>query len=183
MFISRSGTLDITKLSQITGEGTQELGRWFFRLDESSIGEDPGKKCFDWYLDQPPPFTLDQRIPCPCSLFQAKLDRRYYTSFIESFSRFCVLSFRSVPWYDRSDVFILQECCYDLRFTSFGSLIVGPGNGGHQRLRALNPSSLGFISDDDAYKACCVESDQCEMFYEKRPSDFCTSYRPLMWSM
>ena len=39
-------------------------------------------------------------------------------------------------------------------------------------------SNNSFYTDEQAYKSCCVDSLNCRLFYDLRPSDSCSNYVP-----
>ena len=90
-----------------------------------------------------------------------------------------------------SDSFILpfspsgagQQCCYDKE----GKLVVGPPGGG--TLDKYHPKSSRFASlrhlkyDVYGWYLCCRLSKFCGVYYQKRPSDDGSRYRPPQISM
>jgi hypothetical protein len=203
----RSGKLAIARLSRLTGN-TQEVGRWFFRLEKSTSVQEAEKKCYTWYQQQPGNISLPRLLnnPCPCSLFQARRDGNfrfdwsnyyYYPSsyrqcyllhvFLRQGTVLSMLNSETNE-YTRVYVSLSQRCCYSTSGEQYGSLLEGPRNGGHARLELYifnryNRLVRGFLNDEEAHRACCKDSNLCHLFYEKRPSDSCNSYRPPKRSM
>ncbi|XP_031551918.1 mucin-like protein, partial [Actinia tenebrosa] len=192
--IKQSSTLVMAQLSRLPGN-TQETGRWFFQLDKSNMVRKAERKCYTWYLQQPTS-PVSFLPPCPCWRRQAFFDRRFrydrtlHREFSVSSRGVCYISrwrFQRMPYniidentnlrrpVDRR--LSAQRCCYGTDVLDFGSLLEGPERGGHER-QQFSPPIQGFLSDEEAYSACCVESELCRLFYEKRPSDDCRSYRP-----
>lgn len=61
-----------------------------------------------------------------------------------------------------------QHCCYDKN----SILLVGPPSGGTLNMRNPDISIVDhYIEDVLPYILCCVKEDNCEKYYEKRPSD------------
>jgi len=170
-----SGTLDIEKLDELNGEGTNETGRWFFRLEDSPIAESPRAKCYRWYLHEAQPAApplIKWTEPCPCTMWQARRDRRFSPFFNPHFNENCYI--RNRPrWSDGA--WWYRQCCYSTPFrfswrgflTQSGYLHVWPGSA----------SALGFITDQDAYSVCCIQSNLCGLFYDRRPPGQCLNYR------
>ena len=67
-----------------------------------------------------------------------------------------------------------QQCCYD----SNSNLVVGPPGGGTLDLAHTDNPIDHFIEDVKPYYWCCILSDQCDLYYEKRPSDNGTRWTP-----
>ena len=72
-----------------------------------------------------------------------------------------------------------QECCYYHQ----GNLIVGvgPPNGGSMdrfHVETGVPVLSHFFHDLVPYLDCCLLSANCDKYYEKRPSDDSSRYRP-----
>lgn len=155
------------------GEGTQERGRWFYRLEDSPIAQDPRTVCNRWYYAQPAyPRYFDWNWPCPCSVRQAWRDRRYRWYFNQFFDEDCFVFNRRHR--DIRGVW-RRQCCYSREFSiRDGSLT----RSGYLLLRPNFPNALGFISDEEAYRACCLQSNLCYLLYEKRPPGQCFWYRP-----
>jgi len=153
-------------------------------------------KCRRWYRIQPTNNVNPMNgNPCPCSLYQAWRDRRFrwdwayhYNDAPVDVQCYILIPLRrirkvvtiNVP---RTNAIInvkavwSQRCCYSVQFNDYGSLMEGPRYGGHLHL-TNNPGINGFLTDEEAHRACCVESNRCELFYKKRPSDNCQGYRP-----
>jgi fibulin 1/2 len=161
------------------------------------------KKCYTWYQQQPRRMSFPWLGSCPCSVFQAIRDRRFQIDWRlrdpVSSRRTC---FRRRFFRRRVTIYIIndetnfieraygewsQRCCYSNSFNqAFGSLLVGPKNGGHARLEIYdryNRPIRHFLNDEEAHKACCVDSNLCHLFYRKRPSDTCWFYQPPRISM
>ena len=71
-----------------------------------------------------------------------------------------------------------QECCYNKQ----GNLIVGPLNGGSlDRVHTDEglPVFSHFFHDLVPYWDCCMWSDNCDKYFEKRPSDDGAKYIPV----
>lgn len=61
-----------------------------------------------------------------------------------------------------------QQCCY----SNDNRLLVGPTSGGSLQRVSSQVSLIGhFINDIYPYILCCKKSANCELYYEKRPSD------------
>ena len=70
-----------------------------------------------------------------------------------------------------------QQCCYNEQ----GNLMVGPQNGGSLdrfHIEAGVPVLSHFFHDLVPYLDCCLFSDNCRKYFEKRPSDDGFNYEP-----
>lgn len=67
-----------------------------------------------------------------------------------------------------------QQCCYD----SNSNLLVGPPGGGTLDLAHINNPIDHFIEDVKPFYWCCILSKECDLYYEKRPSDNGTRWTP-----
>ena len=174
---------------------TGALGRYFWRI-ENSDGKGATEKCFGWAIVNRfmnfrywyyRLIQLDSEMACPCTLRQAFLDRgRFSWSWWYSWPEFCFESRRSkfiyryFPFIGLVGLSLRQECCYSTQFEDWGSLKVGPPDGGHVKVSAFYYFNYvkTFFTDEEAYKACCVDLPFCSLFYFFRPSDNCALYRP-----
>ena len=69
-----------------------------------------------------------------------------------------------------------QECCY----TRWGSLVNShDGRGGHTFYFHPRWQKQHFKYDVEPKHWCCDFSDNCELFYSVRPTDYCYGYMPL----
>ena len=69
------------------------------------------------------------------------------------------------------------QCCY----TERGNLKLGPPKGGS--LNRFNteagvPTFSHFFQDHVPFVDCCLSSDKCEPYFEKRPPDDSSRYKP-----
>ena len=177
---------------------TGSLGRYFWRIEDSD-GKGALEKCLAWAVlnEYPYPTVLnlygllikpDPEMACPCSFWQAWFDRgRFSWSWWYSWPELCFESRRSKFVYRYSTLTGLvgfrlrQECCYSTNREDWGSLKLGPPDGGHVKVTAFHYQSnreKTFPSDEEAYKYCCVDFPSCDRFYLYRPSDSCSLYRP-----
>ena len=172
---------------------TGSLGRYFWRIEDRN-GTGALEKCLTWtFLNNKANISdhhdilikSDPEMACPCTLWQAWLDwGRFTWNWRYSWPEYCFESRRSkFVYYDSTPTgfSMTQECCYSTDWESFGSLKLGPPDGGHVNVKASYNSSNQeetFPSDEEAYKYCCVDALQCDLFYRYRPSDSCSLYRP-----
>ena len=165
---------------------TGSLGRYFWRI-ENNDGQDAVEKCFTWaILNQDSNFSYwyydlissDWEMACPCTFWQAWLDwGRFSWSWWYSWPDMCFESRRS-KFIGSEGLLLKQECCYSMQWEDWGSLKIGPPDGGHLKVTALYNGTETFITDEEAYKYCCVDTLLCSLFYFYRPSDSCTLYQP-----
>ena len=186
--------LGMYNLDKRTGN-TGTLGRYFWRIENQERDSDI-KKCIDWITFQDDVifrFWYDQqfrsrrsnrRLACPCTIWQAFLDRgRFSLDFSYSSSNFCFRSRRSrIFFYFSNDlgfvVFLIRQlCCYSSPFSDLGFLITGPPDGSHVIAEPLF-RAREVTTDKDAKAFCCADQDFCNAYYFYRPSDDCSFYRP-----
>ena len=170
---------------------TGTLGRYFWRIENQERDSDI-KKCIDWitfqddvkfrswYDQQFRSQSSNQRLACPCTIWQALLDRgRFFLDRSYSSSNFCFRSRGSRIFFHIIDDIgfaffrIRQLCC----FSDLGFLITGPPDGSHviaERLCSVREDT----TDKDAKTFCCADRDLCNEYYFYRPSDDCFFYRP-----
>ena len=162
------------------------LGRYFWRIEDSN-GEGALEQCLAWTVQNREENILhwynneiksDPEMACPCTFWQAWLDwGRFSWEWWFSWPQLCFESRRS-KFIDStrtgfSDLWLRQECCYSTNWQDWGSLKLDPPDAGH-----LKVITTTFITDEEAYKYCCVDTAQCDLFYRYRPSDDCTLYIP-----
>ena len=191
-----SGTLHgMCNLDKTPGN-TGIMGRHFWRI-ENNIGKDALEKCFTWAKFQQDADFLDwyklhikgdSSLACPCTGWQARLDRgRFVWDWTFSAGFWCYRS-RSLKLFTHSGAnktfyFVVnQQCCYSTRLEDLGSLKVGPPHGSRVKVAPIyyrrNHSQEAYI-DQQAYKFCCVDRPElCDLFYFYRPSDSCSDYTP-----
>jgi len=112
---------------------------------------------------------------CPCLLFQALFDSRFFGYFFDSLpDNLCFYSIFP-PFIFGSEVegFVFQKCCYSKTF--FGALVVDDvGAGSAELFNTRLPD--GILDDIAAKQVCCYGSPNCDKFYSVRPSQDCTGY-------
>ena len=178
---------------------TGSLGRYFWRIEDSN-GTGAREKCFTWVVLNKDPnqnddlnwydkhIKSDPEMACPCTFWQAWLDwGRFTWSWWYSWPELCFETRRSkFEYYNSTQTGLVrlqlrQECCYSTNWQEWGSLKLGPPDGGHVKVTAFHYQSnraKTFSSDEEAYKYCCVDFPLCDLFYRYRPSDSCSLYRP-----
>ena len=190
-----SATFEMYNLDKKAGN-TGSLGRYFWRIEDSD-GKGALEKCLTWAVRNEDAYVrywyyrliqLDWQMACPCTFWQAWLDwGRFSWSWWYSWPELCFESRRSkfVYYYSPQSglvgLWLRQECCYSTNWQDWGSLKLGPPDGGHVKVTAFHywtNQAYTFSSDEDAYKYCCVDIPLCNLFYFYRPSDSCFLYRP-----
>ena len=176
---------------------TDMNGRYFWRIEDQQ-GDNDIKKCITWislqedvnfrsWYDQW--FRSDRRMACPCSIWQALLDRgRYVWDTNYFWPNMCFRSrrFKYFVYFSNDLGFVVirmrQLCCYS--WNDFGAPTVGPPDG--SRIIA-DPSFQFYVwtngarevyTDRQAHRFCCFDPEFCDLFYFYRPSDDCSLYRP-----
>ncbi|XP_078360279.1 protein mesh-like [Oculina patagonica] len=145
------------------------------------------KRCKHWYRTQPDPkiYTDDASLlPCPQTFLQAMADRGRFT--MDEYcnpkvEHHCVIYHFGATHCFRtntpSDQGAGQQCCYNKQ----GNLMIGPQNGGSLdrfHIEAGVPVFSHFFHDLVPYLDCCLLSDNCAKYFEKRPSDDGSNYEP-----
>ena len=168
------------------------MGRHFWRI-ENSDGQGALEKCLSWVLQNKAWKFLeryneliksDSEMACPCTGWQAIFDwGRFRWNWWNSWPEFCFesRSFRSFKINTTSgplDFQLRQKCCYSTDWQDWGSLKRGPPDGGRVDVTFRYDSNNSFYTDEQAYKSCCVDSLNCRLFYDLRPSDSCSNYVP-----
>ena len=161
-------------------------GRYLWRI-ENRNRRDAKDKCFTWISLQQQAnilnlysfrIQLNPAMACPCSLSQALLDRRFIPDWWFTGRDGCFITRRPVLFDEERKTVMRQRCCYSIEF---GSLLIGPPNGGRLYLTPFehrwNAQKVFYDSDQQAYEFCCFGSALCDLFYSYRPSDDCAEYR------
>ncbi|XP_068697609.1 mucin-like protein [Montipora foliosa] len=190
-----SGTLlGMLALDEKKGN-TDVTGRHFWRV-ENVYPE--SQKCRTWANDQQLmsiyDYTFliqnDTNFACPCTLFQAWFDVRFFWNWWENpWPDWCFKSRRSrwaftfMPGKGYDFILLKQLCCYSIDWeVSFGSLKIGEPDGGHVAAEFhsfwwSSSWSGAVVTDQEAYKSCCVDTPYlCSVFYRYRPSQDCRGY-------
>lgn len=193
LFVShfRSGTFGLSDLDKEVGN-TGLVGRHFWRI-ENSDGQGALEKCLSWVIQNKAWKFLeryneliksDSEMACPCTGWQAIFDwGRFRWNWWNSWPEFCFesRSFRSFKINTTSgplDFQLRQKCCYSTDWQDWGSLKRGPPDGGRVDVTFRYDSNNSFYTDEQAYKSCCVDTLNCRLFYDLRPSDSCSNYVP-----
>ncbi|XP_073233536.1 mucin-like protein [Porites lutea] len=184
--IKGSGTLVAMYNLDKKAGNTGLAGRYFWRI-ENRNRRDAKDKCFTWISLQQQAnilnlysfrIQLNPAMACPCSLSQALLDRRFFPDWWFTGRDGCFITRRPVLFDEERKTVMRQRCCYSIEF---GSLLIGPPNGGRLYLTPFehrwNAQKVFYDSDQQAYEFCCFGSALCDLFYSYRPSDDCAEYR------
>ncbi|XP_058949574.2 mucin-like protein isoform X2 [Pocillopora verrucosa] len=193
--IKGSGTLfGMYNLDKQNGN-TGSPGKYFWRI-ENNTEKDSLEKCMAWSMRQrglnmrdwyDKLIRSDWRMACPCTEWQAWLDwGRFSWDWWSTWPDWCYESRRVkfIPFPMNSDIrgfTVRQQCCYSTNWDDWGSLKVGPPDGGHVKVDDwFNQveEMEEMYTDRQAYQFCCVDTNMCEHFYFYRPSDHCSLYRP-----
>jgi len=156
-------------------------GEFSFRI-ETRTGDDDETKCRKWVKfqeDNLKSLITQSFLPrCPCSLFQALFDSRFFFSdpFTENI---CFNSSVITPITGNLVSGVLfQRCCYS---PQFGALVVDEVDAGSVVFEKGKTTLPDDVLDDFAAKqVCCYNSPNCDKFYSVRPSQDCTGYLPLI---
>ena len=147
----------------------------------SSFEQDPEEACIEWHNRQQNVNVL-QTASEPCWRFLA-LNRD--GSFPDAFSVFmqdpkcnpknpesCSIFYPQAKICYKSMLNINngieQQCCY----SSNGSLLVGPPSGGSLHIPHRETDILSYFNENiKPYFWCCIHSQNCNLYHERRPSD------------
>ncbi|XP_074631718.1 sushi domain-containing protein 2-like [Acropora palmata] len=136
--------------------------------------------CRKWYMNEPNPgkFKADPSLqPCPRILTQAVADRGRIMSDEEcnpsnrdGCSRYHPGTVHCFKMVIPSNMGADQQCCYN----SFGNLMLGKPNAGS--LNRIHPNAgvpviSNFFHDKVPYQDCCKLTNNCDKYFDKRPSD------------
>jgi len=147
-------------------------------VSQSAI-EEQTRLCLEWYSSdierfRGSPFSISTldffTQSCPCSLSQAFFDFRYSLFSITNNVWCFLLLFPTVRFGTLTD----RQCCYNF---DFGSLIVGPTDGGS--LLILDGTFESYNQDNFLPRSYCCSVGLCDLYFERRPSDNCARYFPL----
>ena len=149
--------------------------------DQSAV-EEQKRMCLAWYLsdfdkyDAPMINSYDQfTLPCPCTFFQAFFDRRFrFVSNPNKTSSCFTTRFLT------SEV-ALRECCYSIDEPTFGALVTDTENGGSLLLSPMPDESMQQNNRIPQSLCCSAEVGLCDLYYERRPPNFCDEYIPLLF--
>ncbi|XP_054586249.2 sushi domain-containing protein 2 isoform X2 [Nothobranchius furzeri] len=193
------GNIRITAGSKSEGErnvqglwSSAHILAWHLEQASSAWARD---RCLQWdALESKLPNFLDKLMDCPCTLAQARADSgRFHTDYTCDIERgsvctyhpgsvHCVRSVQASPS-DGSG----QQCCYD----SVGDLVLTWDSvGGSTPDRAHDwgappyrtppriPGYSHWLYDVTSFFYCCLWSDLCHLYLNRRPSSGCRNYRP-----
>lgn len=75
-----SDTSALLRIDSMSGN-FNKTGQYGFRLDDPSVSRvNYEERCMEWYNNQPTPenyLLALRRLSCPCTIFQARRDRRF----------------------------------------------------------------------------------------------------------
>lgn len=140
-------------------------------------------RCLAWYYEDIAthgcsyPYWTVFLPPCPCTLFQAFHDFRF--RFYEWRGRLsCFVSSFARPFG------VQTECCYRWTANLGGALVRGPVRGGSaNRHHSVFYPDLHQKFDVQPYQDCCVHTNLCHLYYERRPSTSWIGYIPPFWGI
>ncbi|XP_068994992.1 sushi domain-containing protein 2 [Embiotoca jacksoni] len=163
-----------------------------FRDNSSAWARD---KCLQWdVLEKKLPYFLDELIDCPCTLAQARADTgRFHIDYSCDFERgrvcsyhpgsvHCIRGIQASPTHGSG-----QQCCYD----SAGTLLLTGDSVGcstPERAHYWGSPPYGeplrvpwyshWLYDVTSFYYCCLWSDHCHIYNDRRPSSGCRNYQP-----
>ncbi|KAK2172014.1 hypothetical protein NP493_1002g01061 [Ridgeia piscesae] len=155
-----------------------EQGRYMFRVASGSHEVNYDQKCYNWHAAEMRRWRLVLFYwlwtrPCPCDKRLAWMDGRWRADYIQYYNtrgeKMCY--YERIPRWQSA-----QECCY----TRLGSLVNShDGRGGHTFYFHPRWPKQHHKYDVLPKQWCCQFSDNCELFYSVRPTDYCYGYMPL----
>ena len=177
-----SGTDSVLSVPSLSNVGVP--GRYLYRVSLTPSGCENQGNCRDWYLQDisfygADPFWHRFVQPCPCTLFQALTDFRFHriiSAENQAVGRVCFVSVFGGANGQQA------ECCYRSTFSFsfipfffFGNMGTGPlitqpplagsANRFHSFFDPFNHNQFDAIP----YRQCCLDSDLCSLYFERRP--------------
>ena len=135
------------------------------------------RMCLEWFVSDLNIYSdslisaLDEVLqPCPCTFFQALFDPRFRFIFTPSKTSTCFI--------ERFPSFATRECCYSNSFFMFGALVTDTENGGSLLVSPTPADSLNQNNRIPQSLCCAPEAGLCDLYYRRRPRNFCTFYLP-----
>jgi fibulin 1/2 len=176
-------TEDILQVGQFkTGNFT---GLLFFPLTATESAQTNADiLCHEWYCQDQDQFGVRPRwedfsFPCPWTGRHAAVDFRYISSQFSNNRQCYAQSFPTsvVDSVSGELLTVETECCYRGGVLNLGS----PFGGGSSPYHRLLQTDLYSRLTAQPYTWCCIESDNCHLYFERRPSRSSQSYFPLFW--
>ncbi|XP_019632656.1 PREDICTED: uncharacterized protein LOC109476214 [Branchiostoma belcheri] len=166
---------------QVNGN-TGLKGRWAFKLESEATRKTNYKKlCRDWYKTEPIPseWIVGEGL-CPCTLLQALRDLRFTPVKLSPLDINLLFQVDQDLEVCFSPLFASPtgssvDCCY--KFLALNTEI--PLAGSHHRYQRFSQLHTDFDVNPKSW--CCSLSDDedfCNLYYEKRPPNSCSFYRP-----
>ena len=182
---SGSSTEYILQVSQFkTGNFT---GLLFFPLTSTeSVQSKADMLCQDWYCQDRDHFGVrpqwpNSLVPCPWTEFHASFDFRYIPrSITKERGGACYSQIFPFPFFDSisgESLTLETECCYRFGWLRFGSPFGGSSSPYHQ----FSQTELYYKLTAQPYNWCCLESNNCHLYFERRPSRSTLFYFALIW--
>lgn len=136
------------------------------------------RMCLEWFFSDLRIYSdsliavLDQSArTCPCSFFQALFDPRFRFTFAPSKTSTCLVERFPISG------LATRECCYSI----FGALVTGTENGGSLLLSPTPDDSLNQNNRIPQSLCCAPEVGLCDLYYRRRPRNFCQFYFPVFF--
>ena len=186
-FFNQPGSLtdDIREVSQV--ERGDCRGLLFFHLTPTGLLQsNAGIQCRDWYCDDQDQFGvtpqwLSSLVPCPWTWFHAFFDPRYILVSFTSEHGLCFI--QASVFFDFVDGKLLTpetECCYQFVWFNPVPPFGGSSSPYHRFSPILYHRELYDQLTAQPYIWCCLESSNCDLYFERRPIQSTHSYRPLL---
>ena len=158
-------------------------GLLFFHLTPTEVAQSKADmQCRDWYCFDREQFGVipqwpNSLVPCPWTLSHAIRDTRYtkvYTKPVQCFIQTSV-DFEIV---DGKFFTPETECCYHDPFEWL--IRVPPFGGSSSPYHRSSHPELYYQLTAQPYDWCCLESNNCNLYVERRPIQSSRFYRPLI---
>ena len=190
-FFNQPGSLTnaIRNVSQVkTGNYT---GMLFFHLASASIVQATAdSQCQKWYCEdkthrfRDPSLWSSLLAPCPWTASHAAMDSRYIQVSSSSDKGICYI--QAFPYREYiNDMTITPEtvCCYE---NETGLIKLGSPNGGscspyHRFSPVSHHQEYRFMWTVQPFIWCCIQSNNCHLYFERRPSRSTDSYNRVGW--
>lgn len=136
-------------------EGNLGQGRWIFNTSRRLENKSPELLCQEWSASNTIVIRNRARLQCPRTIGQAGFDRRFRRQNMSN--TICYVRF-----FPRRETGL--RCCYGRNTRSLLRGIRTPGG-----YLSQNPLFFDVSEDDAAYENCCILSNICHVYRNRRP--------------
>ena len=162
-------------------------GLLLFHLTSATVVAE--MQCHEWYCEDKNRFgnTADWPfifLPCPWTLSHAARDRRYRQVSSLSIKGECYIQqFPSFLFIGNNILLAETECCYHSQWLNVGSPFGGSASPYHRLSPFTDDKLFHSLLTVEPYDWCCLQSSNCHLYYERRPSIPSWFYWPPGWGI